>query len=1019
MNDQDFPRNKVSNTKYTILSFLPLNLMEQFGRFMNQYFLLIACLQLFPAITPISPVTTWVPLLVIFSVTAIKEAYDDYARYNSDKKFNNREYKVLRDGHDIMVKSKDILVGDIISVDENQEIPCDMVLLYSSRDNGECYVQTANIDGETDLKLKFPALKSLRDTELQTYRAKIECPYPNRHIYSFDANLYDGELTSLNYQHLLLQGTFIRNTDFVYGVSVYTGHETKLGMNKDRPQPKTTRLDRKVDMVTRRIFLIQLILIIVLGTTGNLVYRGMIGYHWYLCLDSLSLRLSKYVIVPLRMLLLMSFMIPISLKVTLDVIKFASASFINWDIRIYDPVTNEPAFASNTAIGEDLGQIQYIFTDKTGTLTENEMIFRSAYLHTTNGETYNSSGGNYPQNDLEFWSVLALCHSVVPIEKEDGKIIYKGSSPDEEVLVSEARHRGVQLIEKDENVLKLLVRNQILNYEVLETLEFTSERKRMSIIVRSPENRILVLTKGADEVIYERSKGDLAKTKNNVDFFASKGWRTLIVGRRDLGMDEFEEWLHRLKNARAALQNRDQLIQNAYDEIEQGMDILGATAIEDKLQSYVPATIEDLRAAGLKIWMLTGDKMATAKQIALSCNLIRVIDKVIQLEGKFMGNDPGEILEKYRLQLEQASADQEYSIVIDGNALKKVFETHDNSDIFSELCIAAKTVIGCRVTPHQKAAMVDMMKSRDHVTLAVGDGGNDVAMIQKADIGVGIHGKEGTQAVRASDYSIGRFYFLNRLLLVHGRYAYKRTAYVALYCFYKSIYLGVIQASYQIYCAFSGSSLLNTFSLSSYNILFTSFPIIFYMLDKDVPEVALLQNPSIYKETIQGYSFSVNVFAEWFLRAFFHGLFTVITSAGIANFYSSDGTMDFNSLSMASFTIVILVQTLIMLIESHYITYINFLAIFGSLLSYLVISYIISNYQSLGFFMSIPKLFGNLSFWLSSIVFCIIAVLPIAVQYTKRTNSRESQRLRHRYQRLSESIELESSSESLASLLET
>jgi phospholipid-translocating ATPase len=986
---------------------------------MNQYFLLIACLQLFPAITPISPITTWVPLLVIFSVTAIKEAFDDYARYNSDKKFNNREYRVLRDGDDIIVKSKDILVGDIISVDENQEIPCDMVLLYSSRDNGECYVQTANVDGETDLKLKFPALKSLRDTELQIYRAEIECPYPNRHIYSFDANLRDGELTSLNYQHLLLQGTFVKNTNFVYGVAVYTGHETKLGMNKNKPQPKITRLDRQVDMVTRRIFLIQLILIIVLGTTGNLVYRGMTGYHWYLYLDSITLSLSKFVIVPLRMLLLMSFMIPISLKVTLDIIKFASASFINWDIRIYDPITNEPAVASNTAIAEDLGQIEYVFTDKTGTLTENEMIFRSSYLCPSNSKISKNSYANLSPSDEKFWSAIALCHSVVPIEEEGGKLIYRGSSPDEEVLVSEANNRGVHFIEKDENILKLRIGNQIHTFEVLETLEFTSDRKRMSIIVRGNERRIMVLTKGADEVIYERSKGDLTKTKENVDFFASKGWRTLIVGKRELEIDEYEQWSNTLKNAKTSLQNREQLIQKAYDEIEQRIEILGATAIEDKLQSYVPSTIEDLRVAGLKIWMLTGDKMATAKQIALSCNLLRINDKVIQLEGQLMDKDLRELLEKYRSQLEQVSDDQEYSIVIDGSALKKVFETKENSDIFSELCIAAKSVIGCRVTPHQKAAMVEMIKSRNHATLAVGDGGNDVAMIQKADVGVGIHGKEGTQAVRASDYSIGRFYFLSRLLLVHGRYAYKRTAYVALYCFYKSIYLGVIQASFQIYCAFSGSSLLNTFSLSSYNILFTSFPIIFYMLDKDVPEIALLQNPSIYRETVRGDSFSIQIFVGWFVRALFHGFFTVISSSILAKFYSPDGTMDFNSLSMTSFTIVIFVQTLIMLIESHYLTYINFLAIFGSLISYLVISYVFSNYQSLGFFMSIPKLFRNASFWIFLTVFSIFAVGPIIAQYAKDTRSRESQRLSHRYQRLSESIELESSSESLASLLET
>ena len=540
----EFESNRVTNTKYTVLTFLPLNLKEQFGRFMNQYFLLIACLQLEPTLTPVSPVTTWAPLIFIFAVSAIKEALDDYARFKSDQTFNNRPYPVTRNGEDSVIKSEEIQVGDIIKIQENQEFPCDMVLLCSSEPDGTCYVQTANIDGETDLKTKNSIPQPLQPAHLHAFRGVIECPHPNRHIYSFDATLaIDGNdrLQSLDSKQLLLQGTFLKNTTFIYGAAVYTGFETKLGMNKHKPLPKMTKLDRMVDRMSRIIFLGQITLVLALGITGITLSNQIRDIYTYLDLNSEDTGVAKFFIIPLRMLLLMSFMIPISLKVTMDIVKYAAASFISWDLEMYDKETDEPAQASNTAIAEDLGQIEYIFTDKTGTLTENLMVFKQASLVGRIVDMDKSPTINGEQ-ELNFWIALAVCQTVAVDDSDPRQIRYKGASPDEEALVAAAAKMGVVFSKKHADLITINVRGTIDRYRILHILEFSSDRRRMSVVVQKMSNtQIIIFSKGADDMMLPRclNKDDVEKTRRHIEAFAHQGFRTLCIAMREFSPAQY------------------------------------------------------------------------------------------------------------------------------------------------------------------------------------------------------------------------------------------------------------------------------------------------------------------------------------------------------------------------------------------------------------------------------------------------------------------------------------------------
>uniref|UniRef100_A0A804RHA0 Phospholipid-transporting ATPase 2 n=1 Tax=Zea mays TaxID=4577 RepID=A0A804RHA0_MAIZE len=284
--------NRISNTKYTLWNFLPKNLWEQFRRFMNQYFLLIACLQLWSRITPVSPATTWGPLIIIFIVSASKEAWDDYNRYLSDKKANERKIWLVKDGVRIQIKAQEVHVGDLVWLHENDEIPCDLVLIGTSDRQGICYVETAALDGETDLKTRTipPISANLSVEQLGKVKGVIECPNPDNDIRRFDANMrlflpiIDNEKSPLTINNTLLQSCYLRYTEWACGVAVYTGNETKSGISRGAAEPKFTAADQ-----------------------WYLMYPMEVEGPWY-----------DFLIIPLRFELLCSIMIPISIKVCLQ-----------------------------------------------------------------------------------------------------------------------------------------------------------------------------------------------------------------------------------------------------------------------------------------------------------------------------------------------------------------------------------------------------------------------------------------------------------------------------------------------------------------------------------------------------------------------------------------------------------------------------------------------------------------------------------------------------------------------------
>ncbi|CAI9262076.1 unnamed protein product [Lactuca saligna] len=609
--------------------------------------------------------------------------------------------------------------------------------------------------------------------------------------------------------------------------------------------------------------------------------------------------------------------------------------------------------ANAKTISEDLGQVEYILTDKTGTLTENKMIFKRCCI-----------------GDI-------LCPS--------GTVSYKAQSQDEEALVRAAASLHMVFVNKNSNILEINFNGSLKQYEVLEYLEFTSDRKRMSVVVRDcDKGNIMLLSKGADETILPCAyAGHQTKTFSEaVDQYAQMGLRTLCLAWRELNELEYQDWSVMFKEANSTLVDREWRVAEVCQRLEHDLEILGVAAIEDRLQDGVPETIETLRKAGINFWMLTGDKQNTAIQIALSCNFVSPEPKgqLLLVNGK-TEDEVCRNLERVLLTMRITKAEpKDVAFVIDGWALEIALKYYRKA--FTELAILSRTAICCRVTPSQKAQLVELLKSCDYRTLAIGDGGNDVRMIQQADIGVGISGREGLQAARAADYSIGKFRFLKRLILVHGRYSYNRTAFLSQYSFYKSLLICFIQIFFSFVSGVSGTSLFNSVSLMAYNVFYTSVPVLVSVLDKDLTEKTVMQHPQILFYCQAGRLLNPTTFAGWFGRALFHAIVVFVITIHSYAFEKSG----LEEVSMVALSGCVWLQAFVVTLETNSFTIFQHVAIWGNLVVFYIINWIVSAVPQSGMYTIMHRLCRQPSYWNTMFLIVAAGMGPVlALKYFRYT----------------------------------
>ncbi|XP_031718585.1 phospholipid-transporting ATPase IA isoform X4 [Anarrhichthys ocellatus] len=952
-----FCNNRVSTAKYNVLTFLPRFLYSQFRRAANAFFLFIALLQQIPDVSPTGRWTTLVPLLFILVVAAVKEFIEDLKRHNADGVVNKKECQVLRNGAWEIVHWEKVAVGEVVRAANGDHLPADLVILSSSEPQGMCYIETSNLDGETNLKIRqgLQITADIKDIDsLVRLSGRMECESPNRHLYEFVGNIrLDGHSTApLGPDQILLRGAQLRNTQWVHGVVVYTGHDTKLMQNSTRPPLKLSNVERITNFQILVLFGC-LLAISLVCSIGQTIWKYQYGNDaWYMDLNYGGA--ANFGLNFLTFIILFNNLIPISLLVTLEVIKFIQAFFINWDTdMLYEP-TNTPAMARTSNLNEELGQVKYIFSDKTGTLTCNVMQFKKctvagvAYGHSTRAseeEGFNDSSllenlqSNHPTAAviLDFMTMMAICHTAVP-ERIDGEITYQAASPDEGALVRAAQTLGFVFSGRTPDSVIVQMPGTEERYELLHVLEFTSTRKRMSVIMRTPSGKIRLYCKGADTVIYDRladSSRYKEITLKHLEQFATEGLRTLCFAVTDVSESSYQQWLEIHHRACTSLQNRSLKLEESYELIEKNLQLLGATAIEDKLQDKVPETIETLMKADIKIWILTGDKQETAINIGHSCKLLTKNMGLLVINEDTLDRTRETLSHHCGMLGDALYKENDFALIIDGKTLNYAL-TFGVRQYFLDLALSCKAVICCRVSPLQKSEVVEMVKKQVKViTLAIGDGANDVAMIQTAHVGVGISGNEGLQAANSSDYSIAQFKYLKNLLLVHGAWNYNRVAKCILYCFYKNIVLYIIEIWFAFVNGFSGQILFERWCIGLYNVIFTALPpLTLGIFERSCRKENMLKYPELYKTSQNAMGFNTKVFWAHCLNGLFHSVILFwfpLKAFQHDTVFGNGRTPDYLLLGNMVYTFVVITVCLKAGLETSSWTMFSHIAIWGSI----------------------------------------------------------------------------------------
>ena len=1145
--------NKIKTSKYTIWNFIPKNIAFQFRNFANIYFLCVCILQCFPQIsyTGGAPLTL-IPLSFVLLTTAAKDATNDIKMHRSDEIENTRRtlrlkkvsatndqrpstssrasssnrLEDLREEEEVEVINWDqVNVGDVLKVKRGELFPADMILLLSSDKSGSAFVETKGLDGETNLKSKFahPSLSFLKNGyDCCGLRGTVSFEKPCTDLYNFQGSLHldsNDVHVPLTCENFLLRGSSLQSTQFLYGVVVYPGHRSRVFMNLEGGSGiyKMTTLMNAYSAEVFWLFLVQLFICTACAVAAD-IYASTRN-DWFLRADADRLSGSEIASfgtqVFFTLFLQFSSFVPISVLVCLQLIKIIQVAVIDHDAAMV--FEGMKASVNNGSLVEELGVISHIFSDKTGTLTENRMLFSSLWVHGFAPEIGKASSAlkcspkdSHVSSDFDYFAfcaavgeldavekqrvrdlliVLGLCHSVLLktregtdkiavrvypnpetlAEEPDSDDIFDSSSPDELALVAGARYIGFEFFARP-SVSKVVLKvtsdfgRSILNpnsyskfigehellFDLLDVLEFDNDRKLMSILVRLthssidipgwPTNVPILLIKGADSSMAKILKGSIPPSLPSVlDLLASEGLRTLVFGRRIFKSESEKAWLAEWKEKYAAARNmigplRKKETRRCITLMETEIDLLGCTGIEDKLQEGVPKSVKQLHSAGIKLWILTGDKIETAINIGYACHLLdssvhnEIIDKTDPVSiwhsitkcrniSKFIGqlddsdgwnenaetelrnrgfnhSQPGShfdigMAEQLDFSDIQDSENEikHIAITISGDALAVILHHNElRSDFFRFALNNCKSVIACRVNPKQKADLVIFSRAylNDSTCLAIGDGANDVGMIVAASVGVGISGNEGHQAVRIADFALSQFRFLERLLFLHGRENIRRNSQFVYFSIFRSLVYCLPVLEFAFLSEFTGTNLYNPILRELLNVIFVTLPGIFYAaLDQELPPGLLTRAPFLYKS--QHNLMGLRVLAKWFCFALWvSASVTYSISYGLGPYpvtIGGYGTISPTGMgSMMFFLIVLLINNYIYKMSCSLFVITHFV-IWTSISAFVAAWAIISAQKNTDIFHTFTHILFTARGWGAIILAISLAFLPLIMRH--------------------------------------
>ncbi|KAB2627230.1 phospholipid-transporting ATPase 1-like [Pyrus ussuriensis x Pyrus communis] len=808
-----------------------------FHRVAYIYFLVIAVLNQLPQLAVFGRGVSILPLAFVLLVTAVKDGFEDYRRHRSDRIENNRLASVLVGNQFQSKKWKDVRVGEIIKTQASEAIPCDMVLLSTSDPTGVAYVQTINLDGESNLKTRYAKQETLsKMPDKEKITGLIKCENPNRNIYGFHAFMeIDGKRLSLGPSNIILRGCELKNT-----------HWTKVMLNSSGAPSKRSRLETRMnfEIILLSGFLVALCTVVSFCAAVWLRHNND-ELDDITFLQEAGLLQRENLFTFLMSVIVFQIMIPISLYISMELVRVGQAYFMIRDGQMYDESSDSRFQCRALNINEDLGQIKYVFSDKTGTLTENKMEFQCASIWGVDyngGRSSPEQGGgtlskvinilrpkmkvkadpdlqqllrsgkdtNEGKHVYEFFLALAACNTIVPLvvdtsDPNGGLLDYQGSLQMNKHWFYAAAAYGFMLIERTSGHIVIDIQGDRQRFNVLGLHEFDSDRKRMSVILGCPDKTIKVFVKGADTTMFS-----VIDKRLNLDIIRATEAHIHAYSSLELSATKFEQWHSSFEEASTALIGRAALLRKVAGNIENNLIILGASGIEDKLQLG--------RGSGMGF---DRGQARTAISIGYSSKLLtrRMTQIIINSSSR----------DSCRRSLEDA--------ILMSRKLMTLFE----------LASYCTVVLCCRVAPLQKAGIVALVKNRTaDMTLAIGDGANDVSMIQMADVGVGISGQEGRQAVMSSDFN-GAVQILSSPLLVHGHWNYQRMGYIILYNFYRNAVFVLILFWYVLFTCFSLTTAITDWSSMLYSIIYTAVPtIVVGILDKDLSRRTLLDYPQLY-----------------------------------------------------------------------------------------------------------------------------------------------------------------------------
>ncbi|KAL9596199.1 MAG: hypothetical protein Q9219_005951 [cf. Caloplaca sp. 3 TL-2023] len=990
---------------------------------------------------------------------------------------------------ELSIRARDIKVGDVIKLSKDQRVPADVVILKSfsadsglvtspfpqsmslspnfpspdthpplqrsernstttasensisvglleesdtkeSNGSGEAFLRTDQLDGETDWKLRLasPLTQSMDPREFA--RLRVAAARPSKKVNEFigtieytyqegaevnGATRQEGDGTKAVSAPLTIDNTAWANTVIasnvtILAVVVYTGTQTRQAMSTTPPRSKTGLLDCEINDLTKILCALTLTLSIVLVALEG--FENKDEMKWYVAIT--------------RFLILFSTIIPISLRVNLDMGKSVYAWFIERDQRIPDTVVR------TSTIPEELGRIEYLLSDKTGTLTQNEMELKKVHVGTvsyaneamdevasyvrqgfvigassdslqpssliTPSSTYRAAAASTQatrtRRDIgsrvrDLVLALALCHNVTPTtEEEDGQsfVTYQASSPDEIAIVRWTQQVGLRLIHRDRKSITLQsvdTSQIVVRVRILDVFPFTSEGKRMGIIVRffegqdsadsatDTEGEIWFYQKGADTVMASIVAANDWLEEETANM-AREGFRTLVVGRRRLSGQQYQEFVSKYREASLSLQNRDAKMAHVVKaHLENNLELLGVTGVEDKLQKDVKPSLELLRNAGIKIWMLTGDKVETARCVAVSAKLVSRTQYIHTITKLTPDTPAASALDALSL---LRSKPDSTALLIDGDSLS-YFLSHHRWE-FVSIAVLLPAVIACRCSPTQKADIAYLIRQFTKKRVAcIGDGGNDVSMIQAADVGVGIVGKEGRQASLAADFSITNFHHLTKLLVWHGRNSYKRSAKLAQFIIHRGLIISVCQTIYSIAAHYEPNALYRDWLLVGYATVYTMAPVFSLVLDKDVDEGLANLYPELYKELTNGQSLSYRTFFVWVAVSVYQG--SIIQ--GLSQILVGSSDAEFPRMVSVSFSVLVINE--LIMVAAEIVTWHRIMA--ASLLGTTVVY--VGSVPFLGGYFDLGYVWSWAFAWRVAAISAISLIPPYSVKILRRT----------------------------------